>query len=74
MCIIGTAGLIFQIVMIVLKWFAISFQVSDQKLIKSWSLRHDITITSPVVWQKHEERFLCVANNKVNKTSLLLLS
>ncbi|XP_052761822.1 nucleolar protein 11-like [Mya arenaria] len=40
------------------------YTLADQKLVKSWSLRHGVTITSPVQWDKKQQKFMCVANYK----------
>ncbi|WAQ96753.1 MINP1-like protein [Mya arenaria] len=42
----------------------INTTLADQKLVKSWSLRHGVTITSPVQWDKKQQKFMCVANYK----------
>jgi hypothetical protein len=41
------------------------FQISDQKSLKSWSIRHGISLTSPVFWNSQLEKFVTVVNNQV---------
>ncbi|KAH3861596.1 hypothetical protein DPMN_024529 [Dreissena polymorpha] len=40
------------------------YALADQKLVKSWSLRHGIKISSPVLWDSQKEKFFCVSNNQ----------
>ncbi|KAL4240518.1 Nucleolar protein 11 [Mactra antiquata] len=41
------------------------YNLSDQKSVKSWSLLHGTTLTSPVLWDEKEERFITVVNKRV---------
>ncbi|KAK3583613.1 hypothetical protein CHS0354_039436 [Potamilus streckersoni] len=40
------------------------FKEADQKLVKSWSVRHGLTLTSPVKWCSNTEHFITVVNNQ----------
>ncbi|XP_053393572.1 nucleolar protein 11-like [Mercenaria mercenaria] len=40
------------------------YKISDQKSVKSWSVRHGVTLTSPVLWNPQLEKFVTVVNNQ----------
>ncbi|XP_060576638.1 nucleolar protein 11-like [Ruditapes philippinarum] len=40
------------------------YKISDQKSLKSWSIRHGISLTSPVFWNSQLEKFVTVVNNQ----------
>ncbi|KAL3876960.1 hypothetical protein ACJMK2_034736 [Sinanodonta woodiana] len=40
------------------------FKEADQKLVKSWSVRHGLTLTSPVKWCSNINHFITVVNNQ----------
>lgn len=48
-----------------LDFIIVLFQLSDQKSVKSWSLLHGISLTSPVLWDSKDDTFVTVVNNQV---------
>ncbi|XP_048248589.1 nucleolar protein 11-like [Haliotis rufescens] len=48
--------------------FINEYKLSDQKLTRSWSLRHGIQITCPTVWSPTKEEYLTVQNKQQLKS------